>query len=484
MTSTEFVKLVEQQFGYEPTAEQHGALERFAAFMGDRSDHSLMILRGSAGTGKTTLAGALIGVLGRLGVKTVLLAPTGRAAKVFSLNSGQSASTIHRKIYRRKSVEGGFSLAFNAHSNTLFLVDEASMISGVGGGLGMFGTNSLLDDLMSFVYESRHCRLLLIGDPAQLPPVGENEAPALDGEVMRGYGMTVYEADMSEVMRQSQDSGILWNATKIRNFDGFDLGDSLLPAIQFKGFADIRIVRGDELIESLASSYSAVGMDETIVVTRSNKRANAYNTGIRNTILGREEELTTGDLLMVVRNKYLKSGVKELGSEGVKKNEDGVGRSEETELDFIANGDHAVVCRVRNIHEMHGFRFADVLLRFPDYDDAELQSMVLLDTLQSEAPALTAEQSRQLYDRVLADYADVKPKSKRLKQVMEDVYYSALQVKYGYAVTCHKAQGGQWRHVFIDQGLVPDEQRDLSYLRWLYTALTRATEKVFLINYE
>ncbi|MBR6494157.1 MAG: AAA family ATPase, partial [Prevotella sp.] len=442
MTSTEFVKLVEQQFGYEPTAEQHGALERFAAFMADRSDRSLMILRGSAGTGKTTLAGALIGVLGRLGVKTVLLAPTGRAAKVFSLNSGQSASTIHRKIYRRKSVEGGFSLAFNAHSNTLFLVDEASMISGVGGGLGMFGTNSLLDDLMSFVYEGRHCRLLLIGDPAQLPPVGENEAPALDGEVMRGYGMTVYEADMSEVMRQSQDSGILWNATKIRNFDGFEVGDSLLPTIQFKGFADIRIVRGDELIESLASSYSAVGMDETIVVTRSNKRANAYNTGIRNTILGREEELTTGDLLMVVRNKYLKSGVKELGSEGVKKNEDGVGRSEETELDFIANGDHAVVCRVRNIHEMHGFRFADVLLRFPDYDDAELQSMVLLDTLQSEAPALTAEQSRQLYDRVLADYADVKPKSKRLKQLMEDVYYSALQVKYGYAVTCHKSQGG------------------------------------------
>ncbi|MBR6455616.1 MAG: AAA family ATPase [Prevotella sp.] len=483
MTSTEFVKLVEQQFGYEPTAEQHGALECFAAFMADRSDRSLMILRGSAGTGKTTLAGALIGVLGRLGVKTVLLAPTGRAAKVFSLNSGQSASTIHRKIYRRKSVEGGFSLAFNAHSNTLFLVDEASMISGVGGGLGMFGTNSLLDDLMSFVYEGRHCRLLLIGDPAQLPPVGENEAPALDGEVMRGYGMTVYEADMSEVMRQSQDSGILWNATKIRNFDGFEVGDSLLPTIQFKGFADIRIVRGDELIESLASSYSAVGMDETIVVTRSNKRANAYNTGIRNTILGREEELTTGDLLMVVRNKYLKSGVKELGSEGVKKNEDGVGRSEETELDFIANGDHAVVCRVRNIHEMHGFRFADVLLRFPDYDDAELQSMVLLDTLQSEAPALTAEQSRQLYDRVLADYADVKPKSKRLKQVMEDVYYSALQVKYGYAVTCHKAQGGQWAHVYVDQGYVTEEMLTPDYIHWLYTAFTRATNRLFLVNW-
>ena len=471
MTSADFVQLVEQQFGYEPTAEQHGALECFAAFMADRSDRSLMILRGSAGTGKTTLAGALIGVLGRLGVKTVLLAPTGRAAKVFSLNSGQKVSTIHRKIYRRKSVEGGFSLAFNAHSNTLFLVDEASMISGVGGGLGVFGTNSLLDDLMSFVYEGRHCRLLLIGDPAQLPPVGENEAPALDGDVMSGYGMTVYEADMSEVMRQSQDSGILWNATKIRHFDGFDT----LPQVQFNGFADIRIVRGDELIESLASSYSAVGMDETIVATRSNKRANAYNAGIRNTILGREEELTTGDLLMVVRNKYLKEvRSKELGSNGVK---------EETELDFIANGDHAVVCRVRNIHEMHGFRFAEVLLRFPDYDDAEWQSMVLLDALQSEAPALTAEQNRQLYDRVLEDYADVRPKSKRLKMLQEDVYYSALQVKYGYAVTCHKAQGGQWAHVYVDQGYMTEEMLTPDYIHWLYTAFTRATEQLFLVNW-
>jgi len=488
MTAADFVQLVEQQFGYEPTAEQHGALECFAAFMADRSDRSLMILRGSAGTGKTTLAGALIGVLGQLGVKTVLLAPTGRAAKVFSLNSGQKASTIHRIIYRRKSVEGVFSLAFNAHSNTLFLVDEASMISGLGGGLGVFGTNSLLDDLMSFVYEGRHCRLLLIGDPAQLPPVGENEAPALDGDVMSGYGMTVYEADMSEVMRQSQDSGILWNATRIRNFDGFETGVSetgvsLLPTIQFKGFADIKIVRGDELIESLASSYSAVGMDETIVVTRSNKRANAYNAGIRNTILGREEELTTGDLLMVVRNKYLKSGVKESGSKGVMESGSNGVKEEEAELDFIANGDHAVVCRVRNIHEMHGFRFAEVLLRFPDYDDAEWQSMVLLDALQSEAPALTAEQNRQLYDRVLEDYADVRPKSKRLKMLQEDVYYSALQVKYGYAVTCHKAQGGQWAHVYVDQGYMTEEMLTPDYIHWLYTAFTRATEQLFLVNW-
>lgn len=475
MTTHEFIAQVERQFGFEPTAEQHAALERFATFLSNRSDHSLMILRGSAGTGKTTLAGALIGVLRRLGLKTVLLAPTGRAAKVFSQNSGQPASTIHRKIYRRKSLEGGFSLGFNAHSDTLFLVDEASMVSTTTVGMGMFSSSSLLDDLVSFVYSGRGCRMMLIGDPAQLPPVGESEAPALVGEVMRAFGMEIYEADMSEVMRQSQSSGILWNATRIRNHECAEmsmLGDALLPKICFKGFADIRLVRGDELIETLASSYSAVGTDETIVITRSNKRANAYNMGIRSTILGREEELTTGDLLMVVKNKYLKesrsSGVQEQG---------------ENELDFIANGDHAVVGRVRNIHEMHGFRFADVLLRFPDYDDAELQSMVLLDTLQADAPALNSEQSRMLYERVLLDYADVCPKSKRMKKVMEDTYYNALQIKFGYAVTCHKAQGGQWAHVYIDQGYLPADMLTSDYVHWLYTAFTRATERLFLVNW-
>ena len=475
MTTHEFIAQVERQFGFEPTAEQHAALERFATFLSNRSDHSLMILRGSAGTGKTTLAGALIGVLRRLGLKTVLLAPTGRAAKVFSQNSGQPASTIHRKIYRRKSLEGGFSLGFNAHSDTLFLVDEASMVSTTTVGMGMFSSSSLLDDLVSFVYSGRGCRMMLIGDPAQLPPVGESEAPALVGEVMRAFGMEIYEADMSEVMRQSQSSGILWNATRIRNHECAEmsmLGDALLPKICFKGFADIRLVRGDELIETLASSYSAVGTDETIVITRSNKRANAYNMGIRSTILGREEELTTGDLLMVVKNKYLKesrsSGVQEQG---------------ENELDFIANGDHAVVGRVRNIHEMHGFRFADVLLRFPDYDDAELQSMVLLDTLQADAPALNSEQSRLLYERVLLDYADVRRKSKRMKKVMEDTYYNALQIKFGYAVTCHKAQGGQWAHVYIDQGYLPADMLTSDYVHWLYTAFTRATERLFLVNW-
>ena len=469
MTITEFIQQIQRQFGMVPTAEQQQAMEQFAQFMSARTPLSLMILRGSAGTGKTSLAGAIVQTLHRLGQKTVLLAPTGRAAKVFSLNSGLPASTIHRKIYRQKSLEGGFALGFNVHQDTLFLVDEASMISTADGGTGVFGGSSLLDDLVSFVYGGRNCRLVLIGDPAQLPPVGESEAPALDRHVMEGFGMKVYETTLHEVMRQSQQSGILWNATRIRR------NVLSLPQIRFRGFADVQRVSGDELIESLASSYSAVGIDETIVVTRSNKRANVYNLGIRNTILDREEELTTGDLLMVVKNKYLTptaAPTPPIAS-----------IAPTAPLSFIANGDRAVVQRVRNIHEQHGFRFATVTVRFPDYDDEELQSLAILDTLTSEAPALTADQSALLYNKVLEDYADIRRKDERLKKVKEDPYYNALQVKFGYAMTCHKAQGGQWAHVYIDQGYIVTDQLTSDYIHWLYTAFTRATDRLFLVNW-
>lgn len=461
MTTDELIYRIAGQVGHVPTADQEHALQVFARFMFDRTDASAMILRGSAGTGKTTVASAMVRKLMQLGVKTVLLAPTGRAAKVFSLNSGQAASTIHRKIYRQKSLESGFGLGFNAHRDTLFLVDEASMIANDGRIESVFGTGRLLDDLVSFVYGGQGCRLMLIGDRAQLPPVGEEASPALEGSVMRGYGLTVYEADLDEVVRQSQESGILWNATRIRN---------LTLSVRFTGFADVRRVPGDELIEQLASSYSRVGIDETMVITRSNKRAVVYNMGIRNTILGREEELTSGDRLMVVKNKYLSAG--------------SAPDSQEQGLTFIANGDMAVVQRVRNIHEMHGFRFADVWVQFPDYDNEELQLRMLLDTLQTEAPALTHEQSVQLYNKVLEDYADVRPKPERLKRVKEDPYYTAMQVKYGYAVTCHKAQGGQWAHVYIDQGYVSEDMLDRDYAHWLYTAFTRATEQVFLVNWK
>ena len=473
MTITEFIFQIERELGFPPTAEQHAAIEVFASFLADRNDQSLMILRGSAGTGKTTVASAMVRTLHRLGQKTVLLAPTGRAAKVFALNSGRPASTIHRRIYRQKSLDGAFGMGFNSSRDTLFMVDEASMISAVASASfvdsGVSGS-SLLDDLLRYVYEGQGCRLLLIGDPAQLPPVGEEEAPALQSSVMRGFGMRVYESTLSEVVRQAEESGILWNATRIRRMqtdaaEGFNLA---LPRIRFRGFADVLRVPGDELIESLSSSYSRVGIDDTMVVTRSNKRANVYNLGIRNTILDREDELTTGDLLMVVKNKYLSTPTQDSASGAI---------------DFIANGDRARVQRVRNVRDLYGFRFADVWLQFPDYDDYEMTSTVLLDTLTTEAPALTHEQSDQLFQAVLEDYSDIPQKAERMKKMKEDPYYNALQVKFAYAVTCHKAQGGQWAHVYIDQGYMTDDMLTPDYVRWLYTAFTRATEKVFLVNW-
>jgi hypothetical protein len=372
------------------------------------------------------------------------------------------------------------------------------MISNLGLGEAAFGSGCLLDDLMEFVYNGQNCRMLLIGDKAQLPPVGEEESPALMADVLRGYGMTVYECDLNQVLRQSEASGILWNATRIRSFfsrneergmrnensqeadqttpnPSYSGGENhpqgnllppssfLLPRIKLSGFPDITVVPGDELIESLASSYSRVGMDETMVITRSNKRANIYNQGIRNTVLDREDELCRGDLLMIVKNNYFWAS--------------------SSNIDFIANGDRAVVQRVRNIHELYGFRFAEVTMTFPDYDDYELTATVLLDTLTSESAALTREQQEQLFNAVMEDYADIPVKADRIAKLKTDRYYNALQVKFAYAVTCHKAQGGQWAHIYLDQGYMTDDMLTPDYIHWLYTAFTRATEKLFLVNW-
>ena len=466
MIQDELVYQILQDFGFEPTQDQRNALHIFARFMTDRSENAAMMLRGSAGTGKTSLAGAIIRAVNRLRIKVSLLAPTGRAAKVFSLNAGLAASTIHRKIYREKAfngADGQFQLNNNMFRDMLFMVDEASMIS-LSQSNTTFGSGRLLDDLVQYVYSSgANCRLLLIGDKAQLPPVGEQESPALRADVLKVYGLQVYECDLNEVLRQSQHSGILWNATAIREMITYNTATQL-PQIHLKGFADISIVQGNELIESLASSYSAVGMDETMVITRSNKRANIFNQGIRNTILGREEELTTGDLVMVVKNKYLE-------------------KDRSTDISFIANGDHAVVRRVRNIRELYGFRFADVALEFPDYNNTELDTVVVLDTLTTEAPALTREQNDKLFQSVMEDYADVPRKADRMKQLREDEYFNAMQIKFGYAVTCHKAQGGQWAHIYLDQGYMTDEMLTPDYIHWLYTAFTRATEHLYLVNW-
>lgn len=459
-------------FAHLPTQEQEQAIETFSCFMADRHEQAVMVMRGSAGTGKTSLAAAIVRAMLSLEQKLVLMAPTGRAAKVFSLYAGCAAYTIHRRIYRQKSLEGGFELNFNNAQDTLFIVDEASMVANQGGFDTPFASGMLLDDLLQFVYNGKNCRLMLIGDCAQLPPVGEEESPALMSDVLRSYGLHVHECDLNEVLRQSQESGILWNATRIRGYEGTWGHLPVLPKIHFEGFEDIRNVPGDELIECLASSYARVGIDDTMVVTRSNKRANIYNQGIRNQVLGCEEELCSGDLLMIVKNNYY--WVR--GSEGT-------GVQEESGLEFIANGDRAVVRRVRHVHEQYGFRFAEVTMTFPDYDDYELTALVLLDTLTSEAPALTREQQTLLYNKVLEDYADVPHKQDRLKKVKEDRYYNALQVKFAYAATCHKAQGGQWAHIYVDQGYMTDDMLNTDYIHWLYTAFTRATERLFLVNW-
>ena len=491
--------------GHVPTADQEQAMQTFALFMTDRSPQAVMVLRGSAGTGKTTLAAAIVRGMTALKQKLVLMAPTGRAAKVFALYAGQTAYTIHRRIYRQKTAGdlSSFNLNDNLHSDTLFVVDEASMIAHAAAS-DTFGSGSVLDDLIQYVYSGRNCRLLLIGDTAQLPPVGEEEAPALQNATLRGYGLKVFDADLSEVLRQSQQSGILWNATRIREYlRGYEVRGAryedssaatesdlvprtsylvppkaLLPRLRLQGFSDITVVPGDELIESLASSYSRVGIDETLVVTRSNKRANIYNQGIRRTVLDREDELSRGDQLMVVKNNYHWASAD--GNSQLAKSQEPTAKSP---MAFLANGDRCVVQRVRHVHELYGFRFAEVTVQFPDYDDYELTTTALLDTLTAEAPALTREQQELLYNKVLEDYADIPLKAERLKKLKSDGYYNALQVKFGYAVTCHKAQGGQWAHVYIDQGYMTDDMLTPDYVHWLYTALTRATEKVFLVNW-
>ncbi len=478
----ELIYRIKNAFGHVPTAEQDEAIRTFARFMTDRHEQAVMVLRGAAGTGKTSLSAAIVQALlsfqktsdpqtDHSSRKLVLLAPTGRAAKVFSLYARQSAFTIHRRIYRQQSLEGAFTLNYNSGRDMLFMVDEASMIANAGyDGDGPFARGQLMDDLIRFVYNGRNCRLMLIGDQAQLPPVGESASPALCSDVLRSYGLHVFESTLNEVLRQSESSGILWNATVVRNMMAADC--CALPKIRFKGFADIRQVPGNELIEELASSYNRVGMDDTIVVTRSNKRANIYNQGIRRTVLDRENELCSGDQVMVVKNNYSLTTAASAKGEG-----------SALPMDFIANGDRAVVRRVRHVHEQYGFRFAEVTMTFPDYDDYELTATVLLNTLTSEAPALTREQQELLYNKVMEDYADIPLKQDRLKKLKEDRYYNALQVKFAYAATCHKAQGGQWAHVYVDQGYMTDDMLSPDYLHWLYTAFTRATERLYLVNW-
>lgn len=453
-------------FPFEPTSEQLEALNRLAVYMLSGSDQQLFLLKGYAGTGKTSLISALIRYLDARKVGCELLAPTGRAAKVLASYSGHTALTIHKKIYRKAVVsgeEGNFSLNFNKHKDTFFIVDEASMIANGGGENSAFGSGRLLEDLLEYVYSGENCRLILMGDTAQLPPVGQELSPALDPVQLRALGMEAFGIELTQVVRQAGDSGILQNATQLRDFIRTDRIKEL-PQIQINKVDVIRL-SGEELMETLSASYRRVGLEESKIVCPSNKRAVLFNKGIRNTVLYKEDEITSGDYLLVAKNNYL-------WSEPYK------------EIPFIANGDLVEVVRVRKQYDMYGFRFADLEVRFPEYE-WELEVRVLLDSLSAESPALDRPSQERLYQDVVQDYEpQCKTKRELYLSLRNDPWLNALQVKYGYAFTCHKAQGGQWKDVFLDQGYVTEERMGLDYYRWLYTAVTRATERLYLINFK
>lgn len=464
MIQKHFEEIIRKKFGYDFSPTQKTAVENFIRFFIGREEEGLFLLRGFAGTGKTSLVAAIVNALTELEYKVVLLAPTGRAAKVFAGYSGHAAYTIHKRIYRQKSAtdgEGIFNLGFNGVADTLFLVDEASMISNSGEDSN-FGTGCLLDDLMQYVYNGKNNRLVLIGDVAQLPPVGLEISPALDrGELEASYLLGVTEVNLTDIMRQAEESGILYNATAIRSMIG--RGDGHL-SLKVNGFPDVFRIGGGELLEEIDSCYGKYGEEETIVICRSNKRANRFNEGIRRTILYREEDFSSGDRIMIVKNNYFWG-------------------ADYDKIDFIANGDIATVRRAGRREELYGFHFVRADLKIDGYEE-ELSAWVILDTLLSDYPALTYEQSRELYRRVEADYADVPLKRKRFEKVRTNEYYNALQVKFAYAVTCHKAQGGQWDAVFIDQGWLPDDMPGDEYWRWLYTAVTRARKRLYFINFK
>ena len=470
MLTDHFKERILKAFKYDPNEEQMQLINMLLMFYLSDNENSAFLLKGYAGTGKTTLVSAFIRALSDTDQKFLLLAPTGRAAKVLSQISGFPAYTIHKQIYRQKQValepdalrSGAFSLGFNKMQDTLFIIDEASMISNQTDELNMFGSGNLLDELMRYIQEGNRCKVLLVGDLAQLPPVGTVLSPALNPDALTRYGLDVYEYTLREVVRQTFDSGILQTATQIRQQLAAK-NYSHIPVFNVNN-TDVLAVNGADLSEHIGSSFSAVGEDQVMVVTRSNKRANQFNQGIRNTVLYRDEELSVGDHLMVVKNNYF-------WTEKVK------------ELDFIANGDLIKVERVRAKYELYGKRFADITVSFPDYGYFELDVKIILDSILHDGPSLPLEEMQKLYEEILLDSPEIKNVGDQRKKITGDEFYNALQVKYGYAVTCHKAQGGQWKHVYLDLGYVSDEMVDLEFLRWLYTAVTRASEKLFLVNF-
>ena len=466
MLSTRIATQIYGKICFETTPGQKKIIEKLSEYLSDPDFSKIFVLNGYAGTGKTTLVGALVGALKEEGVKPILLAPTGRAAKVLARYAGEKALTIHKRIYRQRTnadYESKFSLNLNPERGAVFIVDEASMLSDTASGGALFGSGSLLSDLVDYVRSGRGCRLILVGDSAQLPPVGSDCSPALDPATMSAYGEVVY-GTMDEVVRQESESGILFNATLVRCM--LENGLCEIPHFELD-FPDIEAIEGGEFLERLQDCYDRYGRDETIVITRSNRRANRYNEGIRRHVLCAEEEIESNDMLMVVKNNYYFPE-----------------HTRDCPMNFVANGDIARLKRLGRFEDFYGFRFANAVLSFPDYDDAELDCKILLDTLASESPSLTREESTRLFYEVEKDYTEIRSKLKRFREIRENPHYNALQVKFSYAVTCHKAQGGQWRAVFVDRCLFGDEPMTRDLLRWLYTALTRATDKLYLVNFD
>lgn len=458
-------KLV-QSFGFEPTDGQSIVMYHLSAFLLSQKENPAYILRGYAGTGKTSLVKTLVRTLPHIGMKYVLMAPTGRAAKVLSSYTGKDASTIHRRIYQAKTFPDGsirITRAENKYKNALFIVDEASMI----GEVKEFGESSLLDDLLGYVFSGESCRLLLIGDTAQLPPVGSAKSPALDCEYLKSeFPITAATFELTEVKRQALESGILYNATDLRQLLSQNLYEYALPLFHLQGFGDIQKIEPEAFEEMLHNAFANTSDNEAVIICKSNKRANMFNQAIRGRILNIEGELATGDKLMVVKNNYYWAE----GNEA---------------MSFIANGDMAEIRKIKHFDEMYGFRFADVELSFTDYPDApNLEAKILLDTLNSNSPSLMEEENKRLFNTIEEDYMDIPNRRERYKEMKKNPWFNALQVKFAYALTCHKTQGGQWANVFIDSSLNQKETLEVEDLRWLYTALTRAQERVYFVNFK
>ena len=464
---TDFIiSRIKAELPFEPNEEKEGLFQSLASFLVSRDARKAFILRGYAGTGKTSVVSALIRAMESLKQPCVLLAPTGRAAKVLSRYAGVPAYTIHKKIYRlnQLGVEA-FSLCDNRHVRTLFIVDEASMLSGNRDN-GTFGSGCLLDDLVRYVYSGEGCSLLLLGDDAQLPPVGSTLSPALDEQYMRGYGLQVTSYGLTMVARQALDSGILAEATRLR--EELDSLGSLGNLGLLDNQKDLIRLKGEEAIETLEDSWRDAGPEETLIIARSNKMTNLYNQAVRARVLYKEEELSNGDRLMVTKNNYFWT-----------ENYEG--------LEFLANGDMVEVQRLTNVHELYGFHFAKASLRSVDYN-WEIEALLWLDTLFTDSPEANYAMHRELFNRIAEDYPEIRNRKELVKRIFESPYYNALQIRYAYCVTCHKAQGGQWRHVYIDSGLTEEwlsgltETEKREFLRWMYTAVTRATEKVYILR--